>query len=283
MLAQVLDYAAHLPRVGMEGLPDVPEGFADPEDVARHVAERDYLLVIAGDELEDRMASLSAVLLGKHLIHPWSLALVELSPYATVEGASGPEILLVPSLRKAVIAESRNVVRIDTRTAQYEDNRVTVNVSFNIEEADLESTGGLVARKAMTEEEFWTRLRTQPAETVASVENLVAFGERLGLVKRWGAGSMIFDLPQAGASPPLEGVFFIRKGGEVVVWPNTLEGRLRRLGIQLDTARYRDAVVEALRCPPDRREPSGKLDEHGLELFQEATAAFVAEVRSKLE
>jgi hypothetical protein len=94
-----------IPLVG--GVPVV-----DPEMLQDRIREGDYLLIIAGDRLHTRVVQLSKSLLGRHLVRGWDLALVEVAVYVQANPQGIPEVLLVPYLRGAVIADERQVVKV---------------------------------------------------------------------------------------------------------------------------------------------------------------------------
>lgn len=116
VVAQILDYAVSISELATEDLPPLPEIEGEPvaalHDVEDHLAERDHLLIIAGDELDPRAIKLSQAMLGEHLASPWQLALVELSPCQRILGGDAPALILVPSLRSALKVELRQVVRV---------------------------------------------------------------------------------------------------------------------------------------------------------------------------
>lgn len=129
VVAQILDYALHISEMSLDDLPDLPTTNGDPavtrEDVEAHLQEGDHLLVIVGDELDPRAAKLSQAVLGDHLTAPWELALVELSPCQRISPPGESEIILVPSLKNAIRAELRQVVRV---TVEGESPKAKVSV-----------------------------------------------------------------------------------------------------------------------------------------------------------
>lgn len=132
VLAQALDYLAHLPDRFDDELPEIPQDengqpVAPHEDVLEAVAQGDILVVIASDEVDPRVAKLSRSLLSDHLIKQWDLALIDLALYRPVN-ASG-SYLIVPHLRNLVQSELRQVVRVvvegETPSARIEVERIT--------------------------------------------------------------------------------------------------------------------------------------------------------------
>jgi hypothetical protein len=116
VIAQVLEYATHLPAIDFARLPHVPQTsgrpVVDPDVVQSRVQEGDYLLVVAGDRLDARAVKLGQALLGRHLVRGWDLALVEVAVFKEEVAQPDHQFLLVPHLRGAVIAEQRQVVRV---------------------------------------------------------------------------------------------------------------------------------------------------------------------------
>lgn len=118
VLAQLLDYAVHLGEAESDDLPALPGGL--PKDVrlslgevARRIQDdRDYLLIVAGDELDARAVKLGRSLLGDHLINQWELALVEVAVFENQGSEPGPRHLLVPHIRGAIQVELRQVVKV---------------------------------------------------------------------------------------------------------------------------------------------------------------------------
>jgi bifunctional DNA-binding transcriptional regulator/antitoxin component of YhaV-PrlF toxin-antitoxin module len=114
VLAQLLDYAVHLGEVEPKDLPDLPTDLRlSPEEVGRRILdERDFLLIVAGDELNARAVKLGRSLLGDHLLNEWELALVEVSVFRRSGGTGAPDHLLVPHIRGAIETERRQVVKV---------------------------------------------------------------------------------------------------------------------------------------------------------------------------
>lgn len=132
VLAQVLDYLAHLPDRFGEALPEVPldesgQPVAEWEDIVESVAQGDILVIIASDEIDPRVAKLSRTLLSDNLVKQWDLALVDVALYRPIEG-SGP-CIIVPHLRNLIQSEPRQVVRVvvegETPSARVEVKRIT--------------------------------------------------------------------------------------------------------------------------------------------------------------
>jgi hypothetical protein len=128
VLAQVLDYAVHLPELPPDQMPPIPcNAQVSANDMAEHLARGDFLLIVAGDRLDPRAVKLSKAIVGDHMVNEWDLALVDVTLYKRTAG-EGPTYLIVPNVRGMVITETRNVVRIavsaDSRSPQVKVERV---------------------------------------------------------------------------------------------------------------------------------------------------------------
>jgi hypothetical protein len=132
VLAQALDYLAHLPDRFDDELPEIPrdengEPVADREDILESVAQGDVLVIIASDEVDPRVARLSQSLLSEHLTKQWDLALIDVALYRPVDASDS--YVVVPHLRNLVQAEPRHVVRVvvegETPSARIEVERIT--------------------------------------------------------------------------------------------------------------------------------------------------------------
>jgi hypothetical protein len=112
VLAQILDYAVHFPELGLSELPGLPDGVhVSPEEIQERLARVDFLLIIAGDEVDPRVVKLSQAVIGDHMLNQWELALIELALY---RGDS--DYVIIPTLRNMVATETRNVVRVHIPT-----------------------------------------------------------------------------------------------------------------------------------------------------------------------
>ncbi len=85
VLAQVLDYAVSLPEVETAALPPLPEvAGLRREHVEQRIQQGDFLLIVAGDQLDSRAVRLGRALLGDHLVNEWELALVEVAVFVSL-------------------------------------------------------------------------------------------------------------------------------------------------------------------------------------------------------
>ncbi len=137
VLAQVIDYAAGLPEMKAEDMPPIPvdengEPVTEIHDVQQHLADGDFLLIIVGDELDERAVRLGEAFFGDHIVNPWDLAMVDLSLFLKDSDINGPKYLIMSELRRAVVAEPRHVVRVvvegETPKAQISIERPAVEV-----------------------------------------------------------------------------------------------------------------------------------------------------------
>jgi hypothetical protein len=200
VLAQVLDYLAHLPGEFRDSMPDVPKDengkpVAETDDIREAVSQGDVLVIIASDECDPRVAKLSRNLLADHLVKQWDLALVDLALYRPCHGAPG-KYVIVSNVRNLLESEPRQVVRVvvqgESPSARVEVERIT---------RDETSTG----RQKWDEKRFFESLATGSAP--APVRELAAKLRELAsrfpdsLVLEWGTGregSMVVKRHGAG-------------------------------------------------------------------------------------
>jgi len=115
VLAQVLDYLAHLAERLRKALPEIPrdeDGYpvANEEDILEHIERNDVLIVIASDEIDSKIAKLSQSLLSQHLTQQWDLVLVDIALYCSLEATDA--YIIVPHIRHVVQKEIRQVIKI---------------------------------------------------------------------------------------------------------------------------------------------------------------------------
>ncbi|MEZ5417678.1 MAG: hypothetical protein R2708_10075 [Vicinamibacterales bacterium] len=112
-VGQALDYLSQLQDALRKTFPPLPAGAAattDKEEVMERVADGDVLVIIASDDVDDRVERLSKTVFGDQLLKQWKLALVDLALFCPSSGGGPP--LVVPVLRGAVTVEARQVVRV---------------------------------------------------------------------------------------------------------------------------------------------------------------------------
>jgi hypothetical protein len=146
VVAQLLDYVLSLRDHPFESFPSVPflndSPVADREDIEEALTNGDFLLVIAGDALDQRAIRLGEAILAQHLTSMWDLAMVDMNLFYR---ASNGEYLLVPELRGTVEHETRQTMRVIIKgefpKARIEVERVTIpapterSTPWTIEEA----------------------------------------------------------------------------------------------------------------------------------------------------
>ncbi len=116
VLAQALDYLAHLADEFSRSIPTIPvdssgEPIADEDDVREAGAQGDVLVIIASDDIDPRVARLSHALLSNQLVKQWDLALVDLAFYRR-PGDPTQGHVIVPTIRHAIVREPRQVVHV---------------------------------------------------------------------------------------------------------------------------------------------------------------------------
>ena len=158
VLAQALDYLAHLPAEFRDSMPEIPKDangtpVADPDDIREAISQGDILLIIASDQCDPRVAKLSRSLLADNLVKQWDLALVDLALYRPCPGLQA-KWMIVSHLRNVVESEPRQVVRVvvqgESPTARVEVQRIT---------RDETTTG----RQKWDEQRFFESLAAGPA------------------------------------------------------------------------------------------------------------------------
>jgi hypothetical protein len=111
-VAQILDYALSLQEAPLDELPALPDSeFApDPADLADCMSAGRFMLIVAGDALDPRAIKLSQTVLARQMTSEWDLVMVDLNVYRSVHVRD--QLLVVPELRGSLIAETRQVVRV---------------------------------------------------------------------------------------------------------------------------------------------------------------------------
>ena len=116
VVAQLLEYSLALQDFDPLELKDyfpLGDDVPDYDDFEDKFNAGDFLLIVAGDELDQRAVRLAAGLLGDHLTSGWDLAMVDINLFRCV---SNPEfVLIVPALRGVVVAEKRQVIRVTVK------------------------------------------------------------------------------------------------------------------------------------------------------------------------
>ena len=113
VLAQLLDYSQTLQAMNPAEFRDkFPRHVASPtyEDFTENFDAGEFLLIVAGDDLDPRAVRLGEGLLGRHLTSGWDLAMVDLNLFRSSSNLES--VFIVPALRGAVIADKRQVVKV---------------------------------------------------------------------------------------------------------------------------------------------------------------------------
>lgn len=184
VLGQALDYLSQLQDALRANFPPLPDGAAattDQEEVMERVADGDMLVIIASDDVDDRVERLSKTVFGDQLLKQWKLALVDLALFLPC-GQDGPP-LVVPVLRSAVTVEARQVVRVIVQGA---------TPATKIIQERQETTSLTPGRQAWDQERFFATLEGSSAppavkELATRVRDLVERSEGT-LSLDWGTG-----------------------------------------------------------------------------------------------
>ena len=166
VVAQLLEYSLTLQSLDpseFEGtLPLGVDGLTF-EDFADKLVAGEFLLIVAGDDLDPRAVRLAEGLLGRHLTSGWDLAMVDLNLFRSVSNSES--VLIVPALRGAVIADMRQVVRVVVEDRK--GNTVTVErpspTAIYERRQDIES-----------DTDFLSELRANHPDRVKAVESILA-------------------------------------------------------------------------------------------------------------
>lgn len=200
VLAQALDYLAHLPAALDESPPAIPADsqgapVADIEDIRQSVERGDILIIIVSDEADPRVTRLSRSLIGDNLVREWDLVLIDLALFRPVRAEAG-SFVIVPHVRSSVLGELRQVVRV---MVQGETPSTRVKVE-RVEPGTAESGG-----RKWDEAQFFQSLKggNVPAavqELASKLRALAAkFPQSVSLA--WGRGrygSMVFKRADQG-------------------------------------------------------------------------------------
>jgi hypothetical protein len=177
VLAQILEYALRLQDLDageLLPLPDLPfDSQPSRADVEGHLSDGDFLLIIAGDRIDPRVARLSRGMLGNNLTLPWDLALVDVALFERPSEGRRVERrdrLIVPTLVGRVQPEIRQVVRVSTE----EDGGTTVKVEHVTPSTGEDAATRRKWNRALFEEEIGrAALRPEFKELVRSIMALV--------------------------------------------------------------------------------------------------------------
>ncbi|MGO8816579.1 MAG: hypothetical protein ACLQVG_18235 [Terriglobia bacterium] len=224
VVAQVLEYAIHFRGVIVEELTaqlPIPLGddglvFADPGEIQAKIEGGDYLLIIAGDQLDPRAVRLSSEVLGRHVIQGWDLALVEVSTFERKTESDRKEYLLVPHLGSAIKVDQRQVVNI-----HIDENRTRVEV-------EQTSAAVTVSRPPWTWESFVADAKDKNVteSTIVAMKKLHDGCKALSADIVWGTGTEYGSFNPKWVSICPRSVFQVSSSGALGInfyWLNTSE------------------------------------------------------------
>lgn len=198
VVAQILDYATNLPEMTVSQIGPLPGGKLVAEDyVEASLRAGDFLLIIAGDRIDERAVRLGQAMLDGHLTRRWSLATVNLSLFRSTHDPS--QLLVVPNLAGALVPEVRQHVQIRVDVVGAENATVTQSM------ISVEPTEVSPARIRWNEQRFFESLDKAPLD-----ERIKTFGRKLrelrdrhpSLRLDWGTGKVVGSatLKRNGAS-----------------------------------------------------------------------------------
>jgi hypothetical protein len=115
VVAQICDYALALQEKPYEELPEKPmtnnTELPTENDIRESLSIGDFLLIVAGDQIDPRALRLGTAILAGHLTSEWDLAMVDMNLF--VDNISQPpRHLMIPELRGQLVHETRQVVRV---------------------------------------------------------------------------------------------------------------------------------------------------------------------------
>jgi hypothetical protein len=115
VVAQVCDYALALQEKSYEELPEKPiinnTELPTENDIRESLALGNFLLIIAGDQIDPRALRLGNAILAGHLTSEWDLAMVDMNLFVDTT-SQPPRHLMIPELRGKLVVETRQVVRV---------------------------------------------------------------------------------------------------------------------------------------------------------------------------
>jgi len=242
-VAQLLDYALSLQETPYDDLPPLPASHAAPEAADLHdcLTAGRFLLVVAGDVLDPRAVRLSEALLAGHLTSEWDLAMVDLNVYRST--AAADQILLVPELRGMVLAETRQVVRV-----QVEGEAPRARVSVERLPADDFKTDS--RPKLTSVNEFLACVHKKSPENERPISRIV---ERFQEVDRAYSGRFVFGLQAATANL----YWRLSTGPARRIFAMSENGRFRVARPAIDRKAFwlssHGAVIRSIACRSTRR------------------------------
>jgi hypothetical protein len=115
VVAQICDYALALQEKPYEELPEKPitndSGLPMENDIRESLALGNFLLIIAGDQIDPRALRLGTAILAGHLTSEWNLAMIDMNIFVD-KNSQPPRHFMIPELRGQLVREIRQVVRV---------------------------------------------------------------------------------------------------------------------------------------------------------------------------
>jgi len=115
VVAQICDYALALQEKAYGELPEMPTvedtGLPTENDIRESLALGNFLLIIAGDQIDPRALRLGTAVFAGHLTREWDLAMVDMNLFVD-NNSQPPRHLMIPELRGQLVREIRQVVRV---------------------------------------------------------------------------------------------------------------------------------------------------------------------------
>lgn len=214
VVAQLMDYALSLQDAAWDDLPPLPASDAapDPADVEDALSTGRFLLVVAGDALDPRALRLSEAVLASHLTSEWDLVMVDLNVYRPLD-ADG-RLLIVPELRGAVLASTRQVVRVQVEGA-------APRARLLVERLPSDSAERRRRPPLLSIDEFLECVRARSPNVEPAISRIV---ERFRQIDSTSAGRFVLGLQATTAN---------------IYWRSSSTGRLRRIFAISENGRFR--------------------------------------------
>ena len=168
VVAQLLEYSLTLQSLDpseFEGILPLGVNGLTKEDFDDKLVAGEFLLIVAGDDLDPRAVRLAEGLLGRHLTSGWDLAMVDLNLFRSVSNSES--VLIVPALRGAVIADMRQVVRVVV-----EDRKGNSVTAVTVERPSSTAMSGR-RQDIESDTDFLSELRAQYPERANTVESIL--------------------------------------------------------------------------------------------------------------
>jgi hypothetical protein len=112
VVSQVIDYAINLKYSKDKILSNYENPFdnLDLEEISNRIDDSDYLLIIAGDQMDPKALKLGKMILSDNLLNQWDLISIDLNLYKSV---SSNNYFIIPVIRGVLEKEIRNIIKVD--------------------------------------------------------------------------------------------------------------------------------------------------------------------------